>query len=109
MIKINQSKVALITGGGRRVGAAIARELHAEEMKVILHCNTSENEAKKLCDEFNTQRQDSAAILTADLSVFDNITPLIQQAVGIWGRLDALVNNASIFYKTEIGNISSHT
>ena len=106
---INPSKVALITGGGRRVGAAIARELHAKDMKVVLHCNASESEAKKLCDELNKQRQGSATILTADLSIFDSINPLIQQAVDTWGQLDALVNNASVFYKTEIGNVCSHT
>jgi pteridine reductase len=104
---ISKTKVALITGAGRRVGAEITRVLHEQGMNVILHYNFSEKEAKKLCVALNKKRQNSAAILAADLSVHANLEPLIQQSVKIWGRLDALVNNASIFNKTEIGDVSS--
>ncbi len=104
---IKKTKVALITGAGRRIGAEIARVLHAQGMNVVLHHHTAEKEAKKLCIALNKQRQDSAAVLAADLSVFASLNSLVQQAVKIWGRLDSLVNNASVFYKTEVGNISS--
>lgn len=103
---IQKTKVALITGAGRRIGAEIARLLHAEGMNVILHYFASEKEAKRLCASFNKKRPDSAVIRKADLSVFDNLSILIQQSADVWGRLDALVNNASVFYKTNIGEVS---
>ncbi len=102
-------KVALITGAGRRIGAEIARSLHADGMKVILHYSTSEKEAKKLCVQLNKQRKNSAITIKADLSMFANLNAMIQEAVKMAGRLDVLVNNASVFYKTAIGKISSDT
>jgi pteridine reductase len=104
-----QAKVGFITGASRRVGAEIARVLHAKGMNVILHYHTSKKEAKSLCTALNKQRPDSARVLAADLSIFANLNALVQQAVEMWGQLDALVNNASIFYKTEIGEISHST
>ncbi len=98
-------KVALITGASRRIGAEIACELHAKGMNVILHYRTSQANAKELCATLNQKRSASAATLAADLSIFDNLSLLIQRAVEIWGRLDALVNNASVFYKTDIGDV----
>lgn len=106
---IKQVKVALITGASRRIGAEIARVLHAKGMNVILHYHAHEKEAKELCAILNKQRSDSARILAADLSIFAHLTPLIQQAVEVWGQLNALVNNASVFYKTQIGDISHAT
>lgn len=102
-----RARIALITGAGRRIGAEIARGLHANGINVVLHCHTSEKEANKLCMRLNKQRKNSAVILKADLSIFANLTTLVQQTVKIWGCLDVLVNNASVFYKTEIGKVSS--
>jgi pteridine reductase len=104
---LKESKVALITGAGRRIGAEIARVLHAQGMNVILHYHTSGKEAKKLCEVLNEQRQHSAVMLAADLSILENLNSLIQQAVQVWGRLDALINNAAVFYKTKIGDVSN--
>jgi pteridine reductase len=103
--KDNQ-QVALITGAGRRIGAAIVRLLHEAGINIVLHYYTSEKETKKLCLALNKKRQNSAAILAADLSRLANLALLIQQAEQLWGRLDVLVNNASVFYKTEIGELS---
>ncbi len=104
---INTAKVALITGAGRRVGAEIARVLHEQGMNVVLHYNSSAKEAKNLCMSLNKKRENSAAILAADLAVHVQLAALIEKTVKIWGRLDALVNNASIFNKSQLGDISS--
>lgn len=101
-----KAKVALITGAGKRIGAEITRFLHAEGINVILHYHTSEKAAKKLAATLNKQRDHSAAVIEADLSILANLQPLIQQAEALWGRLDVLVNNASIFYKTEMGEVT---
>jgi pteridine reductase len=101
-----RTKVALITGAGRRIGAVIAQTLHADGMNVVLHCHASEKETHKLCKRLNQQRENSAAVLNADLSVFANLSVLIQEAVDVWGHLDILVNNAAVFYKTAVGKVS---
>ena len=56
--------VVLITGAGRRIGAEIARFLHAEGMNIVLQYNQSEKAAKRLCMAFNTQRKNSAVVST---------------------------------------------
>lgn len=90
-------KVALITGGARRIGAAIATYLHARDFKIIIHCNNSLNNAHELCDKLNALRADSAIVLQASLDSLESIESLIQDSF-IWAkRLDVLVNNASIF------------
>lgn len=104
----NSHKVALITGAARRIGADIAMYLHEHGMNVVLHYNISNVEAEKLCTELNSQRKNSAVILRADLQESTSLEALVDQAVAAWGRLDVLVNNASKFYKTEIGKITEY-
>ena len=99
-------QVALITGSARRIGAKIARILHENGINVVLHCNSSLKEAKKLCSILNQSRGDSAVVLQADLSKIKTLNNLVKQAVNSWGRLDILVNNASCFYKTPVGSIT---
>lgn len=102
------SKVALITGAARRIGAAIARTLHDAGMNVILHYNASEEEAIHLSDELNAIRPNSAMAIRADLQLLESENALINQATEVWGRLDALINNASRFYRTEIGKVTEY-
>lgn len=102
-----QSRVILITGAGRRIGAEIARVLHAAGMNVILHYHVSEQEARELCDALNHQRSNSAMMLCADLADRAALEPLIHDAAKIWGRLDALVNNASVFYQSHRDQVKS--
>jgi len=104
MTKIN--KVALITGAARRVGAEIAHTLHAAGINVILHYNRSEAEATRLCDLFNEERPNSACSLKADLEKIANFDDLIKHATQKWGHLDILVNNASRFHKTSVGQVT---
>lgn len=100
------SKVALITGAARRIGAEIAHTLHDASMNIVLHYHTSEKEAKALCATLNEKRPNSAVILQADLEIVSNCQQLVQNAYRVWQRLDVLVNNASQFYKTKIGEVS---
>jgi pteridine reductase len=102
-------KVALITGAARRVGAEIARVLHEAGMNTALHYNASEEEAQVLAEELNRKRKGSAVALRADLLEPESEKLLVNQAVKAWGRLDALVNNASRFYRTELGKVTDYS
>ena len=96
-------RVVLITGAARRIGAAIARRLHADGYDVALHYRDSAADMHGLVDELEAGRQDSTLMLQADLAVFDRLPELVARTVGHFGRLDALVNNASAFYPTPVG------
>ncbi|VVC76756.1 3-oxoacyl-[acyl-carrier-protein] reductase FabG [Aquicella siphonis] len=102
------SKVALVTGSARRIGAEIARTLHQAGMNIVLHYNLSEEGALGLCQQLNHIREHSAVTLRADLLEAESEKILIQQALDAWGRLDALVNNASRFYSTPIGEVTEY-
>ncbi|GAB2499537.1 pteridine reductase [Pseudoxanthomonas sangjuensis] len=97
-------RVALITGAARRIGAAIARRLHADGYALALHYRGSQAEAHALAVELETTRPGSVLTLQADLAEFDRLPELVAKAVGHFGRLDALVNNASAYYATPIGS-----
>ncbi|HQW20256.1 MAG TPA: pteridine reductase [Rhodocyclaceae bacterium] len=99
------SPVILITGAARRVGAEIARTLHAAGARVILHYRSSVQEATALAVELNVVRPGSAVCIQADLCDNAQIVGLVESAVAQFGRLDALVNNASAFYATPLGSI----
>jgi len=96
----------LITGAAKRVGAAIARGLHAEGANVAIHFRRSADAAKHLCDELNAVRTQSAITVCADLLEIEQLPGLIAATTGAFGRLDILVNNASTFYPTPIGDIT---
>jgi pteridine reductase len=99
-------QVALITGAARRIGAAIARELHAAGMNVVLHHRSSAREAQRLASDLNTHRAHSAALVRADLLDVPSLPDLAHAAHAQWGRLDALVNNASSYFKTPLARLT---
>ena len=99
-------KVVLITGGAKRVGAAICRELHAQGAQVMIHYNTSQQEAQALLAELNAIRPNSAASIQADLLNIELIPKLIEKTLANFGRLDVLINNASSYYPTQLGQIN---
>ena len=101
-----EGKVVLITGGARRVGAAIARRVHAAGANVVVHYRSSAAEARKLKAELTGARADSVVLVQGDLLKPANLASLIKDAVKAFGRLDALVNNASSFYPTAMGDIT---
>lgn len=100
-----QDKVILITGGAKRVGAAICRLLHAEGARLMIHYRTSADEARALQAELNALRPQSAAIIQGDLLSTQVLGALVQETVQHFGQLDVLINNASSYYPTEIGDI----
>lgn len=100
-----QGKVVLITGGAKRVGAAICRRLHGEGANLMIHYRSSAAEAEALRDELNRNRPDSAALVQADLHDVERLPDLVAATVKHFGRLDALINNASSFYPTAVGEI----
>ena len=96
--------VALVTGSARRIGAAIARALHAAGYDLALHYRSSSDDVDALAAELERARPGSTVRLQADLAEFDRLPELVAQTVGRFGRLDALVNNASGFFPTPVGD-----
>ncbi|MGA0032321.1 MAG: SDR family NAD(P)-dependent oxidoreductase, partial [Burkholderiales bacterium] len=105
MNAILTGKSVLVTGGSRRVGAAISRRLHAAGANVVVHYRNSADDAHALQQELNVVREQSAALLRADLLAPGALPQLARDAVAAFGRLDGLVNNASSFYATPLGAI----
>jgi len=101
-----QGSIVLITGGAKRVGAAICRRLHAAGANLMLHYRQSAGEARLLQAELNHVRAESVALIQADLLDLKALPAMIDQTLHTFGRLDGLVNNASSFFPTPIGDIS---
>lgn len=105
-LKIESAKVALVTGAAKRVGADIVRTLHAAGFNIALHYRGSVDEATALKHELELIRANSVALFQSDLNRLSEIANLAQEVLTHFGRLDALVNNASSFYPTPLGEIS---
>lgn len=126
------SPVALITGAAKRIGATMAKTLHSAGYRVIIHYGHSAEDAYALVNSLNAERPNSAICLQADLCKLEDITRLAEQAtapdafslgsntvhaesnvkagsnVKAMGRIDVLINNASSFYPTPLGDISAN-
>ncbi len=100
-----QGKTILVTGGAKRVGAAIVRRLHAAGARVAIHFRSSAYEAFALRGELNDIRADSAICVQADLLDVAALPRMVEEVVAHFGQLDALVNNASSFYATPLAEI----
>ena len=99
-------KVAVVTGGARRVGAAIVRDFHAQDYNVVIHYRGHAVDATALCAELNEQRADSAVLWQcelADIDALQSLTTLLQSS---WDRCDVLINNASSFLQTKVSDVS---
>jgi pteridine reductase len=99
-------KVALVTGGARRIGSVLVRALHTAGAAIVLHYRGSEDSARALAATLNAARPDSAVLVRADLLDAGAPARLIAAADAAFGRLDILVNNASTFYPTAVGGIT---
>jgi pteridine reductase len=99
-------KTALITGAARRVGAAIARALHGAGANLVLHYRSSAEDATELAAELNRARAASVMVVSADLLEIEHLPALARTASEAFGGLDILVNNASSFYPTPVGDIT---
>lgn len=102
---LSPAPIILVTGAARRVGASIARELHAAGARIALHYRHSAEAAAALAADFNTRRPDSAFTVGADLARFGAAEELASRVLALGGRLDGLVNNASSFFPTPVGSI----
>ena len=98
-------KAVLITGAARRIGACIARMLHGAGASIAVHYHRSGEEAQALARELNAARAGSAVTLQADLLDPARLRALPEAAAQAFGRLDVLLNNASSFYPTPLGQI----
>jgi len=100
------NKTVLITGAARRIGNTIARYLHKAEMNIVIHFNTSADEAESLAAELNIIRPGSAVTVQADLTNGNNYKAIITTAIDFKGHLDVLINNASFFRPTPLDKIT---
>lgn len=94
------NKTVLITGASRRIGAAVARDLHQRGMDIVIHYHRSADEARALAHDLNSRRPESARLVQANLNDVAAAGQIIDEAVSCFGRLDVLINNASCFYPT---------
>jgi pteridine reductase len=99
-------QTALVTGAARRVGAQIARSLHAAGANIMIHCHRSLAEAQQLAAQLEQTRAGSAAVSVADLRDIAALPGLIAGTCDRFGALDLLINNASSFYPTPLGQIT---
>ena len=97
-------KVVLITGGAHRIGARIVRHLHALGMNMVIHYRNSEEAAHELQSELHAERPDSVVLVRGDLTNNAMLTNLVYETNESFGRLDVLINNASTFYETPVGD-----
>ena len=102
---ISEQRVVLVTGAARRIGAAIARALHADGWQLVLHFRSSAAEADQLRAELEQQRPGSAATVQGELNHGADASALADRAMGAFGRLDGLVNNASAYRSTPLGQL----
>lgn len=104
----NTHKTVLITGAARRIGRAIAQHFHQENYNIVIHYRHSQTDATQLAESLNTIRPNSARTLQADLDQLKHkdFEQLIHQAVAFWQRLDILINNASSFERSHLGQVT---
>ncbi|MCH8028797.1 MAG: SDR family oxidoreductase [Candidatus Dadabacteria bacterium] len=102
-----ENKVALVTGGARRVGREIAVHLAKLGAHVALNYKTSHEQAQQVAREISDLGRDALTI-KADVSNAQDVEAMITTAIGHFGRLDVLINNAAIFYKTDFFELSEN-
>jgi pteridine reductase len=100
---MSSTRAALVTGAAARIGATVAQTLHARGCDVMLHYNSNGEGAQRLADRLNAERAGSACLAQADLSSPGGVETLVGAVRAELGRLDILVNNASRFYPTAVG------
>src|SRR6056297_3160608 len=104
---MTETKVMLITGAARRLGADMVKFFHGQGYNIILHYHKSKVEAEVLAAKLNERRSASVRLVTADLAKAVDFDAGLEDALSEWGRLDVLINNASSFYPTRLGEITA--
>ena len=105
-MKTNNKKIALVTGGSKRIGASICEELHKSNINVMIHYKNSKEDALRLKDKLNKIGSNSTDIVQGDLCKTESYEKIISNVIKRFGQLDYLVNNASIYFPTQIGNLN---
>ena len=100
-------RTALVTGGARRLGAAIATAFHGAGAQVVIHYRGSRQDAEALAAQLEKKRANSTALVQGDLLDTAALPALVAQAAAAFDSLDILVNNASSFYPTPVGEITA--
>ena len=100
------NQTILITGAAKRVGKEMALSFFKKGWNIIIHFNSSIEDAQSLADEMNAQRKNSAFIIQANLDNAEDVLKLAETALSLSGRIDGLINNASTFYPTPMGSFS---
>jgi pteridine reductase len=100
-------RVILVTGAAKRIGAALVRGFHARGARVAIHCHRSIEDARSLQAALNAQRANSAIVVCGDLLDSPLLPRLVTTTIQAYGRLDVLINNASTFYPTPLGSITT--
>jgi pteridine reductase len=100
-------RCVFVTGGAKRLGAAMARRLHAAGASVVVHYHRSREAADQLVAELHAVRAGSTLAVSGDLNDVDCLPALVARAVERFGRIDVLINNASTFYPTPVGTITA--
>lgn len=106
MQQMNGEETAIVTGGARRIGAAIVRHLHRRGLRVLVHYRGSQREAESLQHELESFRPRSVALIQADLDEAGAVEQIHAAALSAFGRIDVLVNSASSFYPTPLDEAS---
>ena len=105
-MKTNNKKIALVTGGSKRIGASICEELHKSNINVMIHYKNSKENALHLKDKLNKIRSNSTDIVQGDLCKTESYEKIISNVIKRFGQLDYLVNNASSYFPTQIDNLN---
>ena len=105
-MKTNNKKIALVTGGSKRIGASICEELHNSNINVMIHYKNSKEDALHLKDKLNKIRSNSTDIVQGDLCKTESYEKIISNVIKRFGQLDYLVNNASSYFPTQIDNLN---
>jgi pteridine reductase len=99
-------KRILITGAAKRIGKEMALSFFNKGWDIVIHYNSSKEEAGALADQMNSERNNSAMLVQANLDNANEVEMLVEKILSKNGSIDALINNASTFYPTPIGTFS---
>ena len=99
-------KRILITGAAKRIGKEMALSFFNKGWDIVIHYNSSKEEAEALADQMNSERNNSAMLVQANLDNANEVEMLVEKILSKNGSIDALINNASTFYPTPIGTFS---
>ena len=99
-------KRILITGAAKRIGKEMALSFFNKGWDIVIHYNSSKEEAEALADQMNFERNNSAMLVQANLDNANEVEMLVEKILSKNGSIDALINNASTFYPTPIGTFS---